>query len=255
MLGDLRSHGRHGGEEQTDRRHRRSEGERAFQRQPGTGHAERDQYADQHIGDQGDEQRGRDRRVAPHGGGAHQLGPAALLLRSRVPGDEEDVHQGDHDERERAHLEDGPTAERLQADRRTVHGDDGGVLADQRGGGGEVGVGRVQPLHARRRRDDEQADSGEPQDQTHAVAPQDQAYQRTRARELGHRSPAGVVVGDLHRQLLAVVAEEQLLQRRRMARQRRDTQPGQMADGGADLARFDVERDVVVGDDDVVHAR
>ena len=57
-------------------------------------------------------------------------------------------------------------------------------------------------------------------------------------------------VGDV----VAVVAQEQLLQRRRLAGQRADAEPPERVDGRAEVVGVDLEQHPLALDDQVVHA-
>ena len=155
-----------------------------------------------------------------------------------------------------------------------MQGDQRGVVVRGLRGLVEVGLGGVEALDARRGRQDQQGDPDDPHRQAHAVAAQDEPHQRPRAGERRARAGAGASGGagrrrarqgrarGAHRatrcrrtgrrvddgrpalelgELVAVVAQEQLLERRRLAGQAADAEAGEVLERAVELGGVDVE--------------
>ena len=204
---------------------------------------------------------GQQRRVPADLGGAHELGAADLLVGAGVPDDGEHRHEGGHEDHAERDLERDRARDGVEADRRAGQRDGRRVAADRGPVGGQRLRGVVERLAAERLLGDQRGAGGDPDREAEAVP----AQPRTGAAGRCPRSPGGrrsshrlgsdrVAVAGLGRQFVAVVPEEQLLQRRRRAAQRADAELGQVPQGAAEVVAVDVEPRAAVLLDDVVHA-
>ena len=150
-----------------------------------------------------------------------ELGPPALLLGARVAPGEQQAQERDRDGAVRAELERDQAADRVEPARRAAQRDHRGVVVQRRRDLRAVGGGRVQALEARGRREDDEDERDDAAGDEPAVAAGREPGEREGPGELRHRA-AAASRGAVRRravEVVAVVAQEQLLERRRPARQ------------------------------------
>ena len=169
-------------------------------------------------------------------GGAEQLGAAGLLLGPGVADHEEHHHQADAELGDLRDLVGDDAADGVDRGLPAGHQIAHGAGADGAGVAGDLLRGVVERRDGQRADRDGPAEADQPQRQPDPVPAQDQADQvagpgRT-ARSRGH--------------LFAVLAQEELLQRRRVRDQGADAERRRAPDRGVEVVGVDVERDPAV---------
>ena len=190
-----------------------------------------------------DEQRGRDPvEQTGEGGGvatqhrrAQQLGASGLLLGAGVPHDEEHHHQADAELGDLGDLVGDDAAEGVEPGLPARHQVADRAGADGAGVAGDLLRGVVERRHGECAGGDRAAETDQPQRQPHPVAAQDESQQVARRvdRLPARRTGAGPRRRPVERRwwhvacrhLLAVLAQEQLLQRRRVRGERPYAEP------------------------------
>ena len=204
---------------------------------PGHDPGQPDRDGESDVGADGDDESGGQAGVTADGGGADELGAPGLLVLPRVPDDRERAHQrGEHREQQIAADHRRRALACARGDTEDTH---------SRSAREELGLVDerlpVLPADPGQHPERQQRKSKHVRGELEPVAPQREPRERARARQRVHRAPTSSRVGLARREVVPVVAQEQLLERRRRARQRPHVVLDEALEDAVQLAGVDAE--------------